>query len=592
MQQQDCATLAAVSAARLLDVSEPAAAPDDAEGEPAFRDIEAAAAAAARPAAPRSPGAAAPQAVQRQDGATLAAVSAASLVDVVEPAAAPDDACTPRAASSPPNDTLGGDPSELPVSQHVSAIVAADVSNTEPPRRRRRTKGPDTARDVGQAQCAATTGGSDAADASGKDAPAREQGEVEQQAPQLAQRRAYSVQYSDTSLPGHRRPCSFTRQGFAVLLEMRHTEAFQELATAGCPANRVVKVMVFKELHSEGAVNYFAGVLCDRPYRIRDVQAALRAKDGVYVGFGCCHTFFWTIAVYGGVPTVHKGVRELDKDPYHSEGRTLREELADIPKGARKVDKDRVRSYLGLAAPAGGKAPACGLSLDDLAEMIRTNNWQARQQLLDAAGAQRRQGAPALYETVLRMGAKRLDEMITTVRAMEGDDLEPTGCRVQKLLDAAVALPCCCGGQWRSAAERLLQIQCLDSVAVRSAVVRGLRWGRNKWTNVLIVGEPDAGKSFILRPLGKIFKTFIRRGQNETFALQGVNGNDICLLQDVRYESFGLPWDDWLAWGEGEDVTVKLPRNHFAESIEYKGTAPLFATMANSTTNLDYLSST
>ncbi len=53
------------------------------------------------------------------------------------------------------------------------------------------------------------------------------------------------------------------------------------------------------------------------------------------------------------------------------------------------------------------------------------------------------------------------------------------------------------------------------------------------------------------------------------------------MRQDVRYESFGLPWDDWLAWGEGEDMMVRMPRNKFEESKPYSGTGPLFATMAD-----------
>ena len=75
--------------------------------------------------------------------------------------------------------------------------------------------------------------------------------------------------------------------------------------------------------------------------------------------------------------------------------------------------------------------------------------------------------------------------------------------------------------------------------------------------------------------------TFIRRGQNETFPLQGLPGSEICVLQDVRYESFGLPWDDRLTWGEAEDLMIRMPRNNFEESVQYTGTAPLFATMAD-----------
>jgi hypothetical protein len=97
----------------------------------------------------------------------------------------------------------------------------------------------------------------------------------------------------------------------------------------------------------------------------------------------------------------------------------------------------------------------------------------------------------------------------------------------------------------------------------------------------LVTGPGDSGKSFCFKPLTKIFDTFIRRGQGESFPLQGLHGSEVCVLQDVRYESFGLPWDDWLCWGEDEDVMVKLPRNHFEASAKYSGSAPLFATMAN-----------
>lgn len=49
----------------------------------------------------------------------------------------------------------------------------------------------------------------------------------------------------------------------------------------------------------------------------------------------------------------------------------------------------------------------------------------------------------------------------------------------------------------------------------------------------------------------------------------------------MRYESFGVSWDTWLRWGEGETVAIKLPRNSYKESAKYKGTAPIFASMAS-----------
>ena len=94
-----------------------------------------------------------------------------------------------------------------------------------------------------------------------------------------------------------------------------------------------------------------------------------------------------------------------------------------------------------------------------------------------AAEKQRQDGAPALYETVLRMGAEKFDEHITIVWGMEGEDLTPTGCRVEKLVASAASLSCICGGEWRPAGDRLVDFQGLGPRVVRNVVVRGLRWG-------------------------------------------------------------------------------------------------------------------
>ena len=392
------------------------------------------------------------------------------------------------------------------------------------------------------------------------------------------QRRAYSVQFSYSGLPGRRRPGEFTREAFGLLLFDVHAAAFRDRATPSVPVNAVAKVMVCQEVHANGEFNLYAGILCDRPYRSNDIQERLRAVR-VYVSFGCDDVYFWPIVVYMGVPSVHKSEAEIDRQPWHSDGKTMREELADMPKGVRQSEKVRVRAYLGLAT-ASTASKFKGLSPDEFAEMVRGHEWRSRDEVLGAA-RDTRASAPALYEHVLRMGRQRLDESLEWIWEMEGSAGELDVDRLAKLLAVADTATCECGGRWTPAAERLLQLQGISSEKFRSVIVRALRWGRCKWVNPLIVGEPDSGKSFLIRPIAKIFKAFIRRGQKETFPLQGLHGSEVCVLQDIRYESFGLPWDDWLTWGEGEDIMVRLPRCTFAEGKMYKGRAPLLSTMAD-----------
>ena len=81
----------------------------------------------------------------------------------------------------------------------------------------------------------------------------------------------------------------------------------------------------------------------------------------------------------------------------------------------------------------------------------------------------------------------------------------------------------------------------MDSVLFSAAILRALRLGRQNRVNILIHGAGDGGKSFLLRPLGNIFRAFLRRGQCDWYPLQGIHEAQLCLLQDVRYETFGLP---------------------------------------------------
>jgi hypothetical protein len=400
----------------------------------------------------------------------------------------------------------------------------------------------------------------------------------QQKAARACNRRVYSVGFSDTKIGGRRRPGEFSRESFAVLLEDCHSKHFQRNTADGLNVNKVEKVMVFQEKHANGEVHFYGIVGCARPYSGISVQNELQEKN-VYTSFGASHTCFWTAVVYGGVPSEHKGPEEIDPQPYHSLGRSLREELADMPRMARKAEKARVAAHLGLPVGKGGGTEKI-LNKEELGALIVEHNWTKPEDIRNAA-KQSHADHPLLYNTLLHMGERSFQDFHAWLWQLEGHTEEPNVDRIAKLAEAALTADCICEGRWKGAADYLLQLQGLEATTFKYHVLRALYLGRRKGINVLIVGEPDAGKSFLLKPLGKIFVTFIARGQKETFPLQGIHGSEICLLQDVRYESFGLPWDDWLRWGENEDMMVKLPRSSFASSKLYTGTAPLFATMSD-----------
>jgi hypothetical protein len=220
------------------------------------------------------------------------------------------------------------------------------------------------------------------------------------------------------------------------------------------------------------------------------------------------------------------------------------------------------------------------LSKEDLAERIIAEQWHVVGDISRAAAASKI-ADPQLYATTLRMGKQKLEEFVTRVWSMEPCPPAVTVSRLEKLHAALQSMQCTCGGWWIPAAKYLMSLPGLDPRYIPDLVLRALKLGRRKDVNILITGAADAGKSFIFRPLPLIFHAFETRGQRERFPLQGLPGADICVLQDARYESMGLPWDDWLRWGDGENLMINVPRNVSPASLVYTESAPLFATMTD-----------
>ena len=69
--------------------------------------------------------------------------------------------------------------------------------------------------------------------------------------------------------------------------------------------------------------------------------------------------------------------------------------------------------------------------------------------------------------------------------------------------------------QWLKAALEVLELNGIHACDFTSAVKRNLELGRGKGRNILIHGEGDRAKSFLLMPLLKIFSTFMCPAQNK-----------------------------------------------------------------------------
>ena len=66
-----------------------------------------------------------------------------------------------------------------------------------------------------------------------------------------------------------------------------------------------------------------------------------------------------------------------------------------------------------------------------------------------------------------------------------------------------------------------------------------------------------------MKPLVAIFgpDAFTRSVGKGNYPLQDIFDKKVCVLQDIRTETYKLSWDSLLVWWEGESFRVPLPQN-------------------------------
>ena len=101
--------------------------------------------------------------------------------------------------------------------------------------------------------------------------------------------------------------------------------------------------------------------------------------------------------------------------------------------------------------------------------------------------------------------------------------------------------------------------------------------GRGKYRNLMLTGPANCGKTFLLNPLNRIYRTFTNPASN-TFAWVGAEDAEVVLLNDFRWSPQVIAWQDLLLQLEGQQVHLPAPKSHFAKDITFKGDTPIFRT--------------
>ena len=366
-------------------------------------------------------------------------------------------------------------------------------------------------------------------------------------------RKVYLITYAraDAALCG-------SREDFATMV----IEAFN--FENGAP--RLLHWVVCREPHEEGGHHYHMAICLSANKRWGPVKRRLQER-GVVVHFQERRDVVNYVGAY-----IY--VCKSDRDVLHSDPHP---------------DLDNVVQYRTANASAANrrgrntKKEKKKLSNLNVMMIIRSKGIKDETALLALADENFDQGHTALMEYLANTPERKYKELISKVWKIAASRTElqrQQTTRMEKIW-VAVNEKCIeeCGDDtlWLEMAREVLTNNHINAYVFAAAVRNLLQHGREKGGNILITGARDCAKTFILRPLTKIFRCFTNPSSG-TYAFVGIQNKEVAFLNDLRYNTLMLPWQDFLNLLEGMEVHIPTPKTHYAEDIELETDIPFFAT--------------
>ena len=333
-------------------------------------------------------------------------------------------------------------------------------------------------------------------------------------------RQVYLITYSQADLVKFP-----TRESFA--------DAIIDAFSSKTPAS-VIQWVCAREQHQTNGEHYHMALKLDRVQRWLRVKQHLQQSHSIVVHFSSNHVNYYSAWLY---------VTKEDAEHLHSPDHPI---LANPPQTLQASQANSQRSGDGVPTKKVKKVRLTGL---DVGEICIASDVKNRLQLLALANRLKQQGKTDLAEFIYKRGKKAVDEVISTAWEMAGAEeaIERAQMRRVDILRDSLHSDCVegCDGAWIRQAKDILSRNSIPEELFCTGVISLLHRGRGKYRNVLVTGPTNCGKTFILRPLTTIFKTFSNPATT-TYAWIGAEAAEIILLNDFRWSPQVIIKCSWL----------------------------------------------
>lgn len=340
------------------------------------------------------------------------------------------------------------------------------------------------------------------------------------------------------------------------------------------------------ELHEDGEPHYHMAVKLSLPKRWKSARDILDKDYNAKVNFKqrqdgnfYNHAFRYVCKEDTEALKYGSAANELIGSP-----RTKKSVKALAEKGRRKrLAKERSVPSEEEAGPSSvnsSKRPR--LSHLDVGKFAVANNVKTEKEFCSLASERDRDGNSDLSNYYMN-NSKKVQDMLDAAWKLhlaqpEGGNVSIS--RIERIQNCA-GEPCTpgCDGRWISLALDTLRKNNLNQQTFTSALFELLEKGRGKHRNVMLVGPFDCGKSFLLKPLTKVFPNAFKNPSSTRFAWIGADTADVIFLNDYRWKQEQISWSDLLRLLEEDEVChLPAPMNHFAREITVDSDVPIFAT--------------
>ena len=308
-----------------------------------------------------------------------------------------------------------------------------------------------------------------------------------------------------------KRPEDFTRETFRKLIVKAHKENGVTIAETVC----------FLEPHANGLLHHNALVRAESQYRWKETAQTLFQKYRVSVSFGSNIRTWSEGVVYGCVGSEHKKPEMLDKTPKQWAAQGVPAKLEEhIPRAWRQPGFVRKVKMAPLA----------------FLDVCRKHNVKTEEGAWALAADFEEKGDKGLMAFLFENEVEAALAKVQKATGAKENARRGKLTRLEILEEYARDVACTCKspGLAYGQLKDLLQKNNMDGDFQRE-VWETLDKGRQKQRNLCLVGSTNMGKSFLYKPLVKIFKTY-SRPDGGSHQLEGILDKEIVFLNDFEYD--------------------------------------------------------